>query len=274
MTSTTSPAPVDATRAEMAHDSLALLAAIVESCDDAILSKTLDGRILSWNASAERLYGYAAQDAVGRHISLIVPADRLAELDDMMQAVSRGERVEHLETVRRRRDGVRIGVSLTVSPVRDANGDVVAASAIARDITERRRAEFALSAYEDALEQTCAVLEKAEQICKIGTWMLELDAEEPWLFWSKNCYRLLGMDTSVEIDLAMFLSLVHPDDRARIESVMKTAVEAHHRYEVDHRIVRPDGGVVHVHVWADPEYDSLGRPIRLVGVAQDVTPPD
>src|SRR4051794_11073983 len=174
-TPSTDPATID-----RSDGTLALLAAIVDSCDDAILSKTLDGRILSWNAAAERLYGYSAAEVLGRHVSIIVPPDRRAELDDMMEAVSRGEPVEHLETVRRHRDGFRIGVSLTVSPVRDATGAVAAMSAIARDITERRRAEFALGAYEAALEQTCAVLEKAEQICKIGTWMLELDADEPW----------------------------------------------------------------------------------------------
>ncbi len=158
-----------------------------------------------------------------------------------------------------------------MSPVRDASGEVVAASAIARDITERRRAEFALGAYEAALEQTCAVLEKAEQICKIGTWMLELDADEPWLFWSRNCYRLLGIDESTDIDVEMFFSLVHPDDRTRIQTVMQRAIAEHQSYEVDHRMVRPDGSVCHLHVWADPEYDSLGRPMRVLGVAQDVT---
>jgi PAS domain S-box-containing protein len=155
--------------------------------------------------------------------------------------------------------------------VRDASGQVVAASAITRDITERRRAEFALGAYEAALEQTCAVLEKAEQICKMGTWMLELDADEPWLFWSRNCYRLLGIDESIDINPEMFFSLVHPEDRKRIQTLMQGAIAQHRPYEVDHRMVRPDGCVRHVHVWADPEYDSLGRPIRVLGVAQDVT---
>src|SRR6266568_3060174 len=137
MGSRTSPTPADA-RSNLGRSdgSLELLAAIVDSCDDAILSKTLDGRILSWNAAAERLFGYPAEEALGKHVSLIVPPDRLDELDDTMEAVARGEPVEHLETVRRRRDGVRIGVSLTVSPVLDANGEVVAASTITRDITE------------------------------------------------------------------------------------------------------------------------------------------
>ena len=118
MESRTATASVDVAPTDHSDGTLALLAAIVDSCDDAILSKTLDGRILSWNAAAERLYGYSAEEVLGRHISLIVPPDRLAELDDMMEAVRRGEPVERLETVRRRRDGFRVGVSLTVSPVR------------------------------------------------------------------------------------------------------------------------------------------------------------
>src|SRR6266550_8793705 len=103
MGSRISPTPVDVPAAiGHSNGTLALLAAIVDSCDDAILSKTLDGRILSWNAAAERLYGYAAETALGQHVSLIVPPDRLAELDETMEAVRRGEPVEHLETVRRR----------------------------------------------------------------------------------------------------------------------------------------------------------------------------
>ncbi len=94
----------------------ALLAAIVDSSDDAIVSKTLDGVITSWNRGAERLFGYAADEAIGRHISLIIPDDRGAEEDDVLARIRRGERVDHFETVRRTKDGRRIPISLTVSP--------------------------------------------------------------------------------------------------------------------------------------------------------------
>jgi PAS domain S-box-containing protein len=115
------------------------LAAIVEFSDDAIVSKTLDGVVTSWNAGAERMFGYPATEMVGRSITLLFPDDRLAEEADFLARIGRGERVEHFETVRIRRDGERIQVSVTLSPLRDADGEIVGASKIARDISERVR---------------------------------------------------------------------------------------------------------------------------------------
>ena len=118
-----------------------LLASIVESSDDAIVRKTLDGIIQSWNTGAERLFGHTADEAIGRHISLVIPPDRLAEEDRIIEALTAGKRVDHFETERVRRNGERVTVSLTISPVRDAEGRVVAASKIARDVTERKQLE-------------------------------------------------------------------------------------------------------------------------------------
>jgi PAS domain S-box-containing protein len=118
-----------------------LLASIVESSDDAIVRKTLDGTIQSWNAGAERLFGYPAEEAVGRHISLVIPPDRIDEEDRIIAMLKAGQRVDHFETERVRRDGQRVTVSLTISPVRDAQGRVIAAAKIARDITESKKLE-------------------------------------------------------------------------------------------------------------------------------------
>jgi PAS domain S-box-containing protein len=118
-----------------------LLASIVESSDDAIISKSLDGVIQSWNAAAVGVFGYTADQAVGRHISLVIPPDRIAEEDQIISALKAGRRIEHFETERVRADGRRVSVSLTVSPVKDDTGTVVGASKIARDITDRKRAE-------------------------------------------------------------------------------------------------------------------------------------
>ncbi|HEX8283975.1 MAG TPA: PAS domain S-box protein [Pyrinomonadaceae bacterium] len=123
----------------------AWLAAIVESSEDAILSKTLEGVITSFNAAAERLYGYAAEEVIGRHISVIVPEDLHPELDDIDVSLRRGEKISHLETVRLRKDGTRVEVAVSVSPVRDSAGRTVGAANIARDITERRRSEAELA---------------------------------------------------------------------------------------------------------------------------------
>src|SRR5215467_10268774 len=121
--------------------SRAHLAAIVESSDDVIVSKTLEGFITSWNPAAERTFGWTADEAVGRHITLIVPEDRRAEEDDVLARIRRGERVDHFETVRITKDGRLVDMSITVSPVKDATGRIVGASKVARDISERRRLE-------------------------------------------------------------------------------------------------------------------------------------
>jgi PAS domain S-box-containing protein len=118
-----------------------LLASVVESSHDAIITKSLDGVIQTWNAAAERLFGYTAEQAVGRHISLLIPADRTAEEDQIIARLKAGQRVEHFDTVRLRSDGQPVLVSLTVSPLRDEAGRVVGASKIVRDVTGRRRAE-------------------------------------------------------------------------------------------------------------------------------------
>jgi PAS domain S-box-containing protein len=117
------------------------LAAIVESSDDVIVSKTLDGIITSWNPAAERTFGWTAAEAIGRSIMLIVPEDRRAEENDVLARIRRGERVDHFETVRLTKDGRLVDMSITVSPLKDAVGRVVGASKVARDITERRRLE-------------------------------------------------------------------------------------------------------------------------------------
>jgi PAS domain S-box-containing protein len=117
-----------------------LLAAIVESSDDAIISKTLAGVITSWNRGAERIFGYSAEEVVGKHISLLMPPERIEDLTRILERVRRGERVDHYETKRRTKDGRIIDVSLTVSPIRDADGNIIGASKVARDITEQKRA--------------------------------------------------------------------------------------------------------------------------------------
>jgi PAS domain S-box-containing protein len=130
-----------------------LLAAIVESSQDAIVSKTLDGIITSWNHGAEHILGYTAREAVGRHISLIIPPEQAEDVALILGRVRRGERVDHYETKRRTKDGRILDVSLTVSPVRDASGTIVGASKVARDITEQKRADEALKRSEEQLRE-------------------------------------------------------------------------------------------------------------------------
>lgn len=121
-----------------------ILAAIVESSDDAIIGKDLDGRILTWNRGAERLYGYSAEEVTGRSIALLFPDDRSNELDELLACIRAGQRVHHHDTVRRAKDGRLVDISLTVSPISDANGEIVGAATIARDISTQKQAELAL----------------------------------------------------------------------------------------------------------------------------------
>jgi PAS domain S-box-containing protein len=115
------------------------LASIIDSSDDAIVSKNLDGIITSWNGGAERVFGYSASEAIGQPITLVIPQDRQSEEREILTRIRRGERIDHFETVRQRKNGSLIVVSLTVSPVKDAIGKIVGASKIARDITEQRK---------------------------------------------------------------------------------------------------------------------------------------
>ena len=123
-----------------------LLAQIVESSDDAIISKTLDGIITSWNSAAGRIFGYTADEAIGQHISILIPAERLNEEAQIVKKLKSGGNVDHYETVRRHKSGADIFVSLSVSPIRDVSGAIVGASKIARDITEKKRSEMRLQA--------------------------------------------------------------------------------------------------------------------------------
>jgi PAS domain S-box-containing protein len=136
-------------------DIISLLSAIIDSSDDAIVSKTLDGVIMSWNPAAERMFGYPAAEAIGQSIRLIIPAERQAEEDFVLRQIRRGEKVDHFDTIRQTKDGRRLNISLTVSPIRNSAGVIIGASKIARDITEKklieREREVALQQLAEAL---------------------------------------------------------------------------------------------------------------------------
>jgi len=132
---------IDVTRSNEAEIASRRLAAIVESSDDAIISKTLDGIITSWNRGAESIFGYTAAEAMGQSISLIIPPERRGEEDDVLAHLRRGEKIDHFETERQTKDGRRLNISLTISPIKDSTGRIIGASKVARDITEHKRAE-------------------------------------------------------------------------------------------------------------------------------------
>ena len=147
-----------------------LLAAIVDSSDDAIVSKTLDGVISSWNNSAERLFGYTRDEAVGKHITLIIPEDRRNEEAGILDRLKRGERIDHFETLRRRKDGSLIALSLTISPVKDDAGRIVGASKVARDISERKQIDLALAERARLLDLSSDAIMVRDQSDRISYW--------------------------------------------------------------------------------------------------------
>jgi PAS domain S-box-containing protein len=143
------------------------LAAIVASSDDAIIGKTLDGVVTSWNAGAERMYGYTAEEMVGRNISRLLPVDRADELQPILDRLRRGERIDHYETKRARKDGVVIDVSISVSPIKNSDGVVSGVATVARDITDRNRAETALLKTMNRLHRS----ERMEMAGELAGWI-------------------------------------------------------------------------------------------------------
>ncbi|HYY58135.1 MAG TPA: PAS domain S-box protein [Pyrinomonadaceae bacterium] len=167
----------DITERQRTEEKLSLLAAIIESSNDAIIGKNLDGTILSWNPAAERLYGYTPAEVVGRSVTMLIPPDLPDEEPRIIEQIKRGESVDHYETVRLRKDGTRVDVSLTVSPLKDAQGRIIGASKIARDITERKRAE-------EALREQAKILDLAPVLIR--------DLSARIVFWNSGAEQMYG----------------------------------------------------------------------------------
>ena len=178
----------DISERKSAEVELAQLAAIVESSDDAIIGKTLEGTITSWNPAAERIYGYTQAEAVGRHIRIICPTgEQEDEVSRILARVATGERVDHFETTRRRKDGVVIDVSVTISPIRNRRGEVTGASTVGRDITERKRAADALAEAEErfrgAFEEApigMVMLTKQLRVLRVNGAMCRASGSRRW----------------------------------------------------------------------------------------------
>ena len=187
------------------------MAAIVESSEDAIISKTLAGIITSWNKAAEKTFGYAADETLGGHISLLFPPDRLGEEDEILARIAKGERVEHFETVRRRKDGVDVPVSLTISPIRDESGKIIGASKIVRDITRRHQANVALQLSEHRFRQVVEACPSA-LVMADGAGRIELANRQAQAMFGYSEPELVGM--SVDTLLPMPLQRQHADLRA------------------------------------------------------------
>ena len=252
----------------------ARLAAIVDSSEDAIISKTLDGTVTSWNTAAEKLYGYGAEEAVGRHISLIVPEELRGQLDDIHERLRRGEKISQLETVRVRKDGARVEVAVSISPVRNAAGETVGAATIARDIGVRRRVEEERAGLAAQVEDERRRLRDLVSSVPGVVWEAwgEPDAAAQRIdFVSDHVEQMLGYTVDEWLQTPNFwLSIVHPEDRER------AAAEARAKFDGDggvseFRWVRRDGRVIHVESRSVPVRDAQGRAVGMRGVTMDIS---
>jgi PAS domain S-box-containing protein len=240
------------------EEQMAHLAAIVDSTDDAVLSKTLDGTVTSWNKGAERLYGYSAEEAVGRHVSFIVPQERLVELQEITEKIARGERVEHLETVRVAKDGRQISVSVTISPVLGAGGGIAGMSSIARDIGEQKRLENKLRESETRYRTLVEMAPDAVVVNQDGRFVYA------------NCAALgiYGATQLEQLQHITLVDLVHPEERDALRSVIRQVLEGEEIHQRELRLLRLDGSeveaeisVVSIHYQGQPSIQIHARDV-------------
>jgi diguanylate cyclase (GGDEF)-like protein/PAS domain S-box-containing protein len=241
-----------------------LLAAIVESTNEAILSKSLDGTILSWNPAAERMFGYTAEEICGRNISILIPPERTDEEPELLRRVSSGERIVGVETEHVRKDGRPFPASVTISPLRCASGKVIGASRVIRDITERKINEAALRASEESLRE-------AQKIAALGSFVLAI-ATGIWTS-SDVLDEIFGIDKSYEHSVAGWRALIHPKDRARMSAHLAEEVLGQGKpFNREYRIIRQND---HAERWVQGtgrlEFDSQGRPMVMRGTVVDIT---
>lgn len=248
------------------------LDSIVEGTDDALLAKDAQGLITFWNPGAERLYGYPAEEAIGRHVSLLVPRDRRGEETRILEAILRGERVDRYETVRKTKTGALVPVAVTASPMRDRTGAIVGASVIARDIGDRLAAEAARAEVE---ESTKRALRSGQ------AWFRGMIDSSPMLVWqsslgSKRTFfnarwlEFTGREVTEEFGDG-WIAGVHPDDQHRCMEIWEAAMAERRPAQVDYRLRDHAGRYRWVRDYGVPVADDAGNHAGYVGGCVDVT---
>ena len=238
------------------------LAALIESADDAIISKTLEGIITSWNKGAERIFGYTAEEVIGKSITIVIPPDHLHEEPKILARLRAGERIEHYETVRMRKDGQLINISLTVSPIKGPNGQIVGASKIARDVTEQRQARRAL---DEASERLRLALAAAQ----LGDW--SWDARTNVVTLSDTAAQIFGIPAGQQVTRDEMRKLLDVDDRDWTKATVEEALANHTDYEIEYRFKRPDKSYVWISAKGRGIYARDGSLIGQLGFVQDIS---
>src|SRR6516164_1704651 len=252
----------DVTVRKQAEEARFAHAAVVESSDDAIIAKNLDGIIVSWNVGAQQIFGYTQAEVVGQPITILIPTEMRDEENKILEKIRAGERIEHYETIRVTKAGNKVNVSLTISPIKDTTGRVVGASKIARDITERKRAEEALRASEERFRL-------AAQAGKMFAY--EWDLATDVIVRSGEAGRTLGIDEGLVTTGQQVLAQVHPEDRERVMSAVAALSPEKPHLQISFRMVRTDGTIIWVERSSRARFDDQGRMLRVVGMVADVS---
>jgi PAS domain S-box-containing protein len=236
------------------------LAGIVESSEDAIISKNLDDTVTSWNAGAERVFGYTAAEAIGHPVLKLIPAQATDEETKILSRLKNGEIVEHYETVRQRKDGKWINVSLTISPIRDSIGNMIGVSKIARDITQRKKAEAALQRSEALFRQLADAMPQI-------VWAARPDGYID--YYNQRWYDFTGFAESYGDD--SWGPILHPDDLERCRQTYFQCIRDERQYEIEYRFKdRATGGYRWFLGRALPVRDEGGKIIRWFGTCTDI----
>jgi PAS domain S-box-containing protein len=255
---------MDLTERKLAETKLAEQALMLASANDAIIGYDMDHKVRFWNKAAENLYGYALDEAIGMisHVLLTPTYINTSEEDLINRVMEIGH--SEIESVRRTKDGRELLIESHVILLRDESGKPEGFVAVDRDITERKRAE-------EALRESEQRMNRAQEIAHLGSW--ELDLTNNHLTWSDEVYRLFGLKPQeFASTYEAFLEVVHPDDRAAVDSAYSGSLrEGKDSYEINHRIVRPDGEVRFMHERCEHKRDSSGKIVRSVGMVQDIT---
>jgi PAS domain S-box-containing protein len=251
----------DITERKREAEATRLLSLIVESSGDAILSKNLDGIVLSWNRGVERIYGYTADEIVGRSVSLLCPAGAAGDYLAILEDLKHGRTIEHYETQRVRKDGRQIFVSLTVSPIRDESGTVGGGSVIARDITEQKRAREALRLSEERYRSLVSAT--AQMVWTTNAQGEVLDDPSVW-------QAFTGLSFA-EVRGWGWMDAVHPEDRERTAAEWANAVKRSIYYGGEYRVRRCDGQYRHMAVHGVPVLEQDGTVREWVGTSADIT---
>jgi len=239
------------------EDRAAWVAAIVDSSDDAIVSKTLDGLITSWNRAAERIFGWTAAEAVGRSITIVIPPDRLAEEEDILARIKQGEKIEHFETTRMRKDGTRFEISLTVSPIKNAKGEVIGASKIARDISARLHGD-------EAIARLAAIVNSADDAIVSKTLDGVITS------WNRAAQAMFGWTAAEAV--GQRITLIIPRERwPEEDEVLARVCKGESIDHFDTVRVRKSGERIDVSLTVSPVKDARGRIIGASKIVRDVS---